>query len=688
MRQKYDIFPDVIMNRYDNLSSPEQHKSDWAGIHEADVYNTMLPDGLRRIARRKFIKRLNKRIKQVYDILRLPPDTVGRRRIQTQLDPFFALFPKQLAPQAAVGLTAYLSYREYVGEVREENNIFKKCIANLSRSKEDFQPYSFELYLDVAANVVNHRICLTELAYDYGIHEIEACRLYSASQINVRFPTITSIVRNVTLYGDLIHVDRDALHPMSAAVYDDIQSINATYSKLLMEREKGNYLSLGSKWVEDIMEASLWFLPLEDRTLDIKQTEPRSQVYRFLDNDPPKSNLQGQALATPQPPYLFNPNSSRERLSRMFQKPKDLVNQVEDMTEGSLLNRFLTALEKASEISVKGLIYRSDLFEWNPMGLNRGNIQGDIQEGHLLRIRLRQDRPVEGEIYDSPLEPVEDPHQIEKLRAEALPLTEELRNRLYPGILGSPVAERFRTRGSLDPSRLSNAGFSEAVFRRYSLETSHNKGGSPVLALLIDGSGSIGQAQTHMLKLLLTAWLESTMHMNIRIIAGIYNTNSFGSYDHEAKLRWIYHPHKSIAFSKQDALASVAAIPDAGEGAQRDALSLLFIMEEAAKLAQGNMIYLVHMTDCEFGKSFDTDLDVDEEMLETYKALYNEYRERLNATLLQVCGPASTSLEGLLDKVVRIDKDELKDVMGVARKISEHLSQSMQTSDKQREKAV
>lgn len=194
------------------------------------------------------------------------------------------------------------------------------------------------------------------------------------------------------------------------------------------------------------------------------------------------------------------------------------------------------------------------------------------------------------------------------------------------------------------------------------------------MAIACDGSGSLEASQMRMLKILTASWLNSTARTDVRMLAGLYTSDHVRNGVMGPVVDWIYHPHKTPATSRTDAVRAVAALPESGQGVQSDALSIAFIMEEAKKLARGRTIYLILLTDCAWNRSFDTQKSGYDEVRSLFETLYRDLREKLHVTLVALGVSEPTGMEDLLDKVIAISEAELTDSGAIAEKIGSYVA--------------
>jgi hypothetical protein len=260
----------------------------------------------------------------------------------------------------------------------------------------------------------------------------------------------------------------------------------------------------------------------------------RSEAAEYSEDFPP--------LNEPAPPFLDEPKSIDELVARAFKQSSK-----QDLSEENkkFIGRTLSFFEAARTASGKGEDWhdmRSDLMESAHKGFKQSTIQGDHREGNMIEIKLLNSVPPSGlrsMIQRSPhggsgvCGSASEPGTAPDRRDEDADL---------PLLCPDPITEKFKTSGSIDPARLSSTDFSESFFRRYRIENKPEPRGRPVLVILNDGSASMGRKETKMLKLLTTAWVESTKRMELQILVGIYNYVHISPAIHGNVMTWVYHP--------------------------------------------------------------------------------------------------------------------------------------------------
>jgi hypothetical protein len=186
----------------------------------------------------------------------------------------------------------------------------------------------------------------------------------------------------------------------------------------------------------------------------------------------------------------------------------------------------------------------------------------------------------------------------------------------------------------------------------------------------------------NMLKILTTAWISATKKSGTQVMAGLYHTGTIRRGISGALVQWLYHPLKTPSFSQEDAIRGLVSLPESGTGHQHDALSLKFMLNEAKRLARGQMVYLVLISDCCWCSSFYIDKTPLEEVHGIFENAYKDFNGKLNITLVALGVSGNTGFENLLDKVTVVSSEELKDSVAVANNISVYVASCMRERKK------
>jgi hypothetical protein len=516
----------------------------------------------------------------------------------------------------------------------------------------------------------------------------------------MRFETLKEVVDSVILFGDVLPpASSMRLHPMTAAIMQDLTAASASFFEMLPRLPSSQLLALGAQWVSALCRALAKYLPPREPAPKPKNKRQAAKRPRTLEEaaeyqfppEPPQPSKDGSLspLDDPTPPTLFPPASPAERFMQALAgqdedgpnaelpedgKPPDLDEETQ-----AVLGEFNEALTKAGEQKADWEDIRSDLLErqLRQTDFSEGPIQGAPTDGHEVEVAFSGGEVAGGEIFDRPVELSSDVLALDLLLREAAPLTEKLQRTLYPNIEQIPETERFRTGGALDPLRLAQVLYSPVVFRRYRVHEKADRRGRPVLLIACDGSGSLNPPQMQMTKLLAAAWLRSTNRSQVQVLAGLYHSGAVRGALSGPLVQWMYHPHKTPTTNRVEATRALVTLPDNGTGVQSDALSIAFMLDEAKRLARGRMIYLILITDCEWNVSFNRGKSGREEVRALFESVYQQAEGKLHTTMVALGVKKETSFEDLLDKVIVVPEEKLTDAAAVTEQIGVYVASCM-----------
>jgi hypothetical protein len=160
-------------------------------------------------------------------------------------------------------------------------------------------------------------------------------------------------------------------------------------------------------------------------------------------------------------------------------------------------------------------------------------------------------------------------------------------------------------------------------------------------------------------------------------MAGLYSDGYVGKNKYGPNVRWIYHPAKTPAASKRDAIRAVANMADQGFGGQQDAKSIGYMLHEADKFARGKRIYVIHITDTGFCRSFNTELTPEGEVVAVLSQRKLKYGDNFHYTLVGLGIHSAGELERLADKMICLPSGELTNPYAAATKIGMYVSSCM-----------
>jgi hypothetical protein len=688
---------------YSYGSYKRRSKLDWAGISLTDAYKLNLEWDHRLKAQWLFYRAVKQAQLAVARQVNPGLDSSFMPKVKPQISAAYTTYPASLAVPACIGQTAFLEYQQWVKEKILISYLAEYLKNPAERDEVRVNPEAYRHLVQVVAENVQTRLLLEALSRLQPAATVETARLYLASQQTLRFESLPEILRAVVLFGDVLPDWRGRkLHPLTLAILEDAAEASAPFLARLSRTKPHQLIDEGVSWVKTLGRRLAYYLP-----------EPQAQPQQPRPDQPGGASLpSGRGPAggekRPERPDPFAPlapplNSSRA--PTLFEDPDPIRQFVHGLSSArggagdetlpagqaqsekgtvdplsQLISEFAQTISQASGQSQQAQDLRSDLVERaaRSAAFKEGPLQGNPADGHSVKVSLGDGQEAGGEIFDRPVELSDDFSGYENLKREAQPVVDDLRRTLYPNFTQVPETERLRTTGTLDPARLPLADVVSAVFRRYKVCEQADKRGRPVLMVACDGSGSLNSAQIHMLKILTCAWLIATAGKAIQVLAGLYHSGTIRQGIGGPLVQWIYHPRKTPATGRKDAARALLSLPDSGTGAQSDALSLAFMLDEAAALACGRRIYLILISDCAWNTSFRVGKSGKEEVTSYFQGAYTRFGDKLHTTLVALGVPGETGFENLLDKVVTVGNEELMDPSAVAAKIGLYVAICMQ----------
>ena len=677
----------------------KRQRRQWKPLGLAAAFNHNLDYTSRMASQRLFYKQVKKAQKLVAKLAGHAVNSDFNTRVKPQLGPCYTTYPAALAAYAAIGQTAYLEFH-----ARVQGNILfarlKEYLANPAAvDNVNVDPLTYSVVAQTVSTWIHARLLLEDLSRLHSLSAVELYRLFCSTQENLKFYSLPEIIRAAILYGDVFPDWNELdLHPMTKSILQDITSISALFFRRLSVLDSSSLLELGCHWVKAVNKTLAKYLPGPRNTEEHSQPSVKGQgpatgttdkqEQRFSNNAPQAAKPDHiEPLNGPRSPLLQEPATAKDYIRSALKQEsatpdassqKEVADAPGPDPVQETIEKFSNAVESAGNQAKSWEDVRSDIVE-NSMRSNpfhASPIEGSPVEGSEVTIGLGGKEMV-GEIHDGPVDLSDDIIAGEKLREEAHSLTQAFRKNLYPNLQQDVFAEQFTTSGSLDPHRLALADFASTIFRRYRTRELADLRGAPVLAIACDGSGSLNANQMKMLKLLCTSYLESTATSDIKVITGLYTSGRTPRGGGGPIVRWIYHPQKTYAFTRKEAIQAVASLPESGDGVQADALSLAYILESAKKIAMQNMIYLVVISDTKWNRSFNTPQTGQEEVREFFEHSYKELQGKINTTLVALGVSGNTGFEDLLDYVIMVTNQELRDSHAMARKVGMHVAECM-----------
>jgi hypothetical protein len=674
------------LSRFDYGYCYEGHrkrdKSDWAAVGPGDAFKRNIGYYESRQARRLFNRRL--KAAQAYAMNLAGAGHDKKPKVKAQIGLCYTNYPAALAAQAAIGLTAFLEFEEWVKDETLQI-LFQDYTKNPPLS--DWLGMDRELYTEMAkcvCQIVQKRLLLQDLHSDRNLSCIETYRLFAASQQLTKLTNTRDIVNRVVMYGDVlpdIAGDETSLNPTVRDMLRDLTDISIPFFDRIDRSPSEKLATEGVLWARKLCRYLARYARGSLRCARDNQQDKAADGISSSETPDASERCtwNGRILPLDGPhPFVFDPSEGKDALRQwVFEYNLDgtigmALNSSELPKE---IKEFTKALCDASRAQDRFEDTRCDLIE---RSLTIGSfthcpLEGSVVDGHEIEIDLGDGKMVGGQIHDRVLELSDDCAAVDQLVKDSEPVRDALLRNLYPDVRQVMETERFRTSGLLDPGRLALADISEVVFKRNRVLQKADRRGNPTLLIACDGSASLNANQMRMLKVLTAGWLTSTERSGVRVLAALYHSGRIPRGIDGPLVQWIAHP-KSIARNNTESVHALASLPESGTGCQSDALSLGFLFQEARLISKGSSIYAVVITDCAWNSSFRIGKSGQEEVHDVFQAAYDQLGDRLHVTLVALGANDETGFEQLLDRVIPVSSSELSDFTQVAQKIGTYVA--------------
>ncbi|HPO14086.1 MAG TPA: hypothetical protein PLI09_11620 [Candidatus Hydrogenedentes bacterium] len=672
-----------------------RYKEEWAGVSLPRCYDPLTPWSYRCRGQIQFHALVREGQQAIHRMKNESEKPERDMAVKPQLSAFYTSYPNPAL--AALGHTLFLETKALSGE-------FAKAIMTAAGPKvaeryPHCKPEARETTWWQIASALGNRAILEETGRYEGLHYVEHYRLFQASQCALKFTYLKDVIEAAVLYGDVLpSTDFLAIHPMTRQILKILTMRSRHYFCVLPKTELDGFLPLFSAWAVDLMDAMVPMLPPKDpeEAKRVRQAAKGSPTqfpgagpeycYGSMDQEDEKTaSMEIPPWEQPQPPILSSNNNTNNALQDLI----TALNASETNEEGAsndeakkhqemekVVSDLQHAALEASGQTSEWEDLREDLLEQQlaASGFSQGPMEGSPTEGQTVEFSLNGEE-VGGQLKDRPMELCEDPERVGKLHRESMPIAEALRKNLYPSEEERPQIERLHTSGHLDGKRLPLVETRKAVFRRYRILKEPTPKGKAVLLIAADGSASLSNEQMKMCKLLAAGWLQSAHRANVQLLAALYHSQDEFCTMGSPLVQWIYHPRKTPVSNPAEAIRAVASLPDNGTGAQSDALSLKYMLDEAVALARGSQIYLILISDCAWNKCFHTNNKTAEEEVAGVLGLFkNDLKERLHITLAALQSIKQEHIEGVIDKRIVIDAQAMSQPNEVAKSIGGYVA--------------
>lgn len=693
--QNSSMVEDCLVNRR------KRCKSDWAGVGIGDAFNSNIDYFQRITAQRMFYKACRKAQVEAARVAGRDTASGYAPVAKPQLGPCYTSYPATIAAYAAIGLTGYLEFDAVAQNGYMVRHVTNRVSIPEPENKDSRKNKAYLDLVQLVSKCVQTRLFLEDLSRKEGLPHIEIHRLFSASQQTLRFESLPEILNAGIVFGEVLPDWKTMkLHPVTLNIFEDVESVSADYHAKLKDVKSHELAEFGAMWVSDLCKILFKHLPESKERVERSEGENASLISESGAQmrsatqevaEPSEGISENSKIAPlngPNPPMLSTPPSAAERMLSELSVTRKSSGSEESGSENcdspsekmsEALNDFSKATGQAAGQQSQSDDMRSDLVEsvMQQNGFSSSPVEGNPTDGHEVSMVIDGSETVGGEIFDRPVELSDDIHACNELMDASRPIAATLRKTLYPNIEERVETDRLRSQGSLDPARLAMADFSSAVFKRYNITGKEDRNGKPLLLIACDGSGSLNSDQMRMVKTLSAAWLQSTAGSPVQVMAALYHSGRVRKGVTGPLVQWIYHPQKTPAVSRVEAIRGIASLPDTGTGYQKDALSLQFIMEEAIKVSRGRKIYLILISDCKWNRSFGYAASARKEMVSFFDNADKDTSGNLHTTLVALGVDGETGFEDLLDKVIVVPSDELLDVCGMAEQIGVYVASCM-----------
>ncbi len=700
-------------NNYTHRKSQIKRKTDWAGVSLGDAFNATVTWHEKLAAQKLFYTVCE--LSQRAAILAAGGEMNDNIfKIKPQLAPCgITSYPKKMASYAAIGLTAYLEFKNMVDEnYSDELSILTPFLINLCLKDKEVPPIIYnKSFQDKIVYYIRNRLILEDLSRHPGLQYVEWYRLFIASENKLQFKSFFDILDAVIVYGDILPdwqlLD---LHPLTLRIIKDVQSTSRPFHEELKNTASERFDSLLQKWLVELNVCLSPYLSTTPQKRHAKiENNPEHESVSSRANSSgrtaelknvPSNNVKVAPLDKMQAPRLdldrshpepSSINISLEPFDKDYEMQMDFPGNSpisDDSDIAKTLDTFTASIENAVKQDDSLESSRSDLLSetLRNNSFTRNPIEGVPLRGHRLTMTSPvNNEKLQGEVFDCFVKLSEDIPECQKLRKEAAPITEKLRGNLYPNVQDKVEVAIARTKGTLDPRRLALSPCSEAIFKQYTTSLMESQNGKPLVLIACDSSASMNYKQMKMLKLLLTGWLDATVKSQVQVAAAIYRSGTLHNENRNALVEWVFHPHKTPASSNIDAIRAITSLPNSGRGAQRDYLSLQHIFNETLPVVQGRRIYMIIISDVCWNSCFPGIFKNGEEEILSFLHHANQATKgNLHTTLVALGADDSkvTPFNGIIDKIVHVSEDDLGDVACVASQIGSYVSSCIRDHQK------
>jgi hypothetical protein len=647
-------------------------RADWCGIRIDDAFRPNVDYVVRSTARRMFSEQV---LAAQSAAVRAAKDVFPRdyKAGIAQIAPCYTSWPRGPAAVASIGMSAYIEFLQYAsaGYLREHClQDARKIVALWKASEAAMQ--EIRNVVGKAARAVEARLFSVILGRDPALKSVEVYRLFLASQNELLFTSVKEIVEGVVLFGDVFPPLRFfPVSKIARTITTELLEVSHPYLSELHELKPEKHFAFGVAWVwalGDVLAAHLPKKSVQKKSnpgpVPCGSIPPLDRDRQPMLDD---QSAESQVVLNASLVYALCGKSGADTARKEELDPK----------AEAILRQFMRSINEAGGSNEDWQDPRADLLERRlcAESFSRGPIEGTPPLGLHYPVPLYGRDAVSAELFECVMEEEGDHAVADRLRDDAAPLAREIRRLLYPNKTTVTEMERIRPSGSLDPSRLAVADLSEAVYRSVKTRRTEDERGKPVLVIAADASSSLELPQWRMIRLLCAAWILSVRHGRVQLLCCLYHSGRVYSGNNGSLVRWIIHPRKTAHRSHDEAIRVLAGLED-GSGAQADALSVRFIVDEAQTVAAGRMTYLVLCTDAKWNNSLRSGQPAREEMRLMLEQLKLDYQGRLHTTLI-ILGDRLSHIDSVIDAVIRVSDADLQNADAVAGNIARYVASSI-----------
>lgn len=674
-----------------DLVSP---KEVWAGCSPEHAFSEDIAWPYKRQSLHKFHTLLEQERKVLWNATKAAGVNLPALQVEPQISAFYTSFP--WPARASVGHTLFLEASKY------KESILSRLYTYLEDSQRireyGLNEANYKKVVGMTAEALGNRALFDMLEQVPRLDGVEFYRLFQAAVHSLNFGDLRDIINAVVLLGDVLpEPDTLKLHELTMRIMKALMKASQGYWQEATDNGRDGNLDIYLLWGSSLIRQLIRFLPPEkpskpkasSKSPVIKeesntpQPEPEYSHLPERKDGPPLRTL--PPLNKPQPPVLEEGSSRlRDNLEKMHQEIQKDTSESGDTKEEDpdaarakkILNDLIWAAEGASAQKNKWENMREDLVEDilsnNPFG--RGPVEGQETNGICINREIGG-MEVGGELFDRTVALCNDLNKVRSLRSRAAPIVKKLMGNLYPNTGKEFAMEYPCASGQMDPRRLPIAEVCDAAYRRYRTFNVTSPVGRSLLLIAADASGSLSDPQMQMCKCLMTAWLDSVYSARLQVLAGFYHSGGIRTHLSGPLVQWVYHPRKTPVYAPRDAVGAVANLPDSGSGAQSDALSLTYMLDEAASVSRGAFVYLTLISDCAFNKSYRlSEITAMEEVVETFKQAREQMDGRLHITLVGLGKAIPDKIKDAVDGIITVDEDALKSPHKVAENIGMYVA--------------